>query len=165
MFWGQVFILHSRKRQNASSRGVSTSLTGYSSLNKPSEYCPQQGVPQNTSGHLLQDTARTPCMQKISSREIRFAFRKSLSVLFHLLHYFLHHFILPPLGSVIALAFRVPSLTPYEQTWLMQKRNVAQKWHKVLSGTSRPKCQAIANREERTHLVISCLGIAPTCRY
>lgn len=78
---------------------------------------------------------RNTLCTKISSREILFGFRKSLSVLFHPLHYFVPGFTVSPLGSVILLAFGVPNLTPYEQIWCLQKRNVTQKWHNVLSGS------------------------------
>lgn len=85
-------------------RGVSASLTAYSSLNKPTDHSSQQDVPKE---HFA---------LKNKLQRFLFAFSMSLSIIFWVLHYFLHGFIVSSLGSVILLAFRVHSLTSYEQS-------------------------------------------------
>lgn len=153
MFWGQVFILQSKIRLNVSIRGISASLTAYSSLTNP--------LTIRLNKVFLRNNLHT----KINYREILTAFRINLSILFHILCYFLCCFIVPPLGLVILLAFRVSSLSRYERICLMQKRNVTQKWQKVLWG-SRLHSQSASLKQTGTEesFMVSCFSIAPLCR-
>lgn len=80
---------------------------------------------------LIRMSLRNALHAKINIRKILFAFMMSISVLFQIHHYFLCRF-LNVTSRAILLAFRMPSLSPYKKIWLLQKRNVTHKWHRML---------------------------------